>query len=364
MGLGAQLGRLRDELAQMQPAQLRDGSWFHGVLQRSAVRMATRRRERPLAADLRAKHPGLAVQALSDRAVTGSARRAGLIGGASGALISAAEIAALGALGLPTSGAFLLVLAELALLERLQVDMVFTLAELHQHPLADDLNDVGVLYGHVLRVKGATRTAAYARDGSMALFRTLGVRFAQTAAIKYCVPFLSVGMGGGMNYLMTRSLGKHSQRRFQREVTAESRLEAIAVEDDALRRLLLGLMALMAAADGRIDKRERELLNRTLDRMATDDASRAELLDALDRPDEAVFGALSALGDAGEFHTVVLELLALMAVADGRLDAAEVALLARVSAITGQPFDEAELRARHGAFLRDTPRRAQEAPGA
>ncbi|MCA9558644.1 MAG: TerB family tellurite resistance protein [Myxococcales bacterium] len=281
------------------------------------------------------------------------AQLAALVGGTAGAVVSAAELAAIGTLGLPTSGAFLLVLAELALLERLQVGMVFTLADVQGHPLADDLTDVGVLYGHVLKVKGATRAAAYARDGSIMLFRTLGVRFLQRAAVKLAVPFLSVGVGGGMNYLMTRSLGRHSKRRFAQDLAASRSLRAIAVEEEALRRLLVALMALMATADGRLDRREKALLRKTLDELEADGASRASLLEAIERPDETVFAALEAVADDGAFREVVLELLALMAVADGRLDAGEVALLRRVSGVCGLPFDEAELRARHAEFLRD-----------
>lgn len=351
-GVRAALQRARDELAGMRPAQLSDGSWFQVVLQRSARRHLRRQAADDAVSAWRRSHPELDDAALVDRIIRRTARRAAFVGGTSGALITAAELAAIGTLGSSISAAFLLVLAELAVIERVQARMIFTVSALHGHRMSpDDLHDVGLLYGNVLKVKGATRAAAWARDGAVALFRLVGLRFMRRAFVRYSVPVLSIGLGGGMNYLMTRSLGRHAHRRFEHKAHTDSRLARLDAQEDALRRLLLALMGLMAAADGRIDRRERDLLRRTLDRLAVDGTPREELLAAMSAPEETLYASLEALGDDDEFRDVVLELLALMAVSDGELVPAEIALLDRLSAVCGFRFDEAELRARYASFL-------------
>lgn len=349
------LRETRTQLAAMRPGQLTDGSWFQVILQRSARRHLERRARIDAGNRWREAHPDLEPPALMDRVIQRTSRRAAIIGGTSGALISAAEIAAIGTLGSTISAAFLLVLAELAVIERLQARMIFTLSDLHGRQVSPhDLHDVGLLYGNVLKIKGVSRVAAWSRDGAVALFRVIGVRFMQRAFVRYGIPVLSIGLGGGMNYLMTRSLGRHARRNFARRSHTDRQLALADDREDALRQLLLGLMGLMAAADGHVDRRERDLLRRSLDRMAADGTSREQLLDALTAPEETLYESLRTLGDDHEFRDVVLELLALMAVSDGALMPAEVAMLDRLSGVCGVPFDEASLRERYRSFLQDT----------
>lgn len=353
-GVRLALVQARDELASMRPGRLTDGSWFQTILQRAARRHIARRAKIDAGAAWREAHPDLPPPALMDRVTQRAARRAALVGGTSGALISAAELAAIGTLGSTISAAFVLVLAELAVIERIQARMIFTLSDLNGHHVSpDDLHDIGHLYGNVLKVKGATRAAAWGRDGAVALFRIIGVRFMQRAFVRYSIPVLSIGLGSGMNYLMTRSLGRHARRDLGQRSHADSRLALIDDQEDALRRLLLGLMGLMAAADGRIDRRERDLLRRSMDRLAADGTPREELLEALTAPEETLYQSLRDLGDDHEFREVLLELLALMAVSDGALVPAEIALLDRLSGVCGMPFDEQELRERYRSFLKD-----------
>ncbi len=354
--LKAQLAEMKEQLAELDPGHLKDGSWFQAVLQRSAGRFIEKRARRDTLERWRTRYPDSGDDRLERHIVTGSSRRAAMVGGLGGAAVSAAGIAAVVALGLPAGAAFLLVLAEVAVLERLQVNMVFTLGELRGHELHhDDMHDVGLLYGNVLKVKGTTRAATYTRDGATALFRAVGMRFLQATAVKYALPLLSVGVGGGMNYLMTRQLGRHAGVRFSREAAADGQLDRLAEQERALRGTLISLMVLMAGADGHIDKQERDLLRRTLDELAEEDSERDALLRAIDDPEETLFESLQAVGDE-EFHEVVLELLALMAVSDGHLDPKEVDLVQRVAAICDHPFDEAELRAHYADFLKDSGR--------
>lgn len=349
--LDAELRELREELGRVDPKQLTDGSWFHQNLHKTAARFLEKQRRRCAVEPWRERYPALDDTQLGDRIVGRACRRAAVLGGSAGAAITGISLGSVATGGMAAGGAFIVALAEMALLERMQVNMVFTLAELHRYPLRHErLNDVGDLYAQVLKVKGASRLARYGRDAALTLFKTIGVKFVQRAVLKYAMPVLSVGIGGGMNFLMTRSLGKHSQRRFQRTLTATERLESLHRQDDAHHALLLSLMMRMAAASGRVDKRKKALLRRTLDSMVEVGHDRQTLVAALDTPEETLLANLEAVQDA-DFYEVMMELLMLMAVTDARLDDAELALLHRVSDRCGVELDETDLRMRYAEFL-------------
>lgn len=345
-----QLTAARAELEALNAQALRDGSWFRALLERFAQRFHDKQLSRSEAEAWRARRPDLSEARLSKQIIKTSARRTGLVGGVAGASITASELLALGSFGLPIGGAFLVAMAEMAVLERVQLGMIFTLADQHRYEMKRrHAYEVGNIYGEMFKVKGATRLAKFMRGASVSLFKRIGTRFVQRAAVKYCMPVLSIGIGGGMNYLLTRSLGGHSLRRFEKGQGATP-IESLVAQSEAQQRMLLSLLTLMAQADGEIDQREQDLLRKALDEMSADEAERAALLGAIESAEETLFESMKAVGD-DDFHELVMELMALMAVADGRLTDGELALLKRASGVTGLPLEEKALRARCAEFL-------------
>ncbi|MEE2787594.1 MAG: DUF533 domain-containing protein [Myxococcota bacterium] len=350
----AELDVLRAQLTNMGPAVLRDGTWFYKVLQSSAEKWLTRN-DKPLIEAWRSAHPELEPDKLAQLIISQYSKRAAVVGGTAGALVTATELSAFMSAGLTTGTAIMLVLAELGLVERLQVRMMFTLAQLYGYRMAEnDVDDIGVIYAHVLKIKGAARAATYARQGGVMVFRLIGMQFLRQAIVKYGIPILSVGLGSGMNFLLTRSLGRHSQKIFSLQGQVSAQADHFADESLTTRRLLVSLISLMAAADGRIDRRERAMLKKTLEHFGSTKAERRSLVEALDAPLESLNLAMVEMGDE-HFRTAVMDMLVLLAVADGRGDPSEKRLLVQMSRLTNVEFSETEFRARYRVFLKDLP---------
>ena len=133
----------------------------------------------------------------------------------------------------------------------------------------NDLKDIGVIYSNVLKIKGTARAATYARQGGVMAFRLIGLQFLRQGIVKFGIPILSVGLGGGMNYLLTRSLGRHSEKIFDLHGQIDQHRESLSQQDLQFKRLFVSLLSLVAAADGRIDRSERAVLKKALEQLAS-----------------------------------------------------------------------------------------------
>lgn len=354
--LRSELNSAKVALSRLAPKQLRDGTWFHAILQRTASRLVRKQQNRSLIGPWRTRYPDLDETDLSRRIIAAASRRTAAVGGLAGAAMTAVELGVIGTLGLAVPAAVVLALAELAVLERIQLSMVFTLAAQYDVPMGHEkLHEVGALYAHVLRIKGASRAAAWSRTGTLALTRVIGLRFARQAAVKMALPVVSMGIGAGMNYLMTRTLGRHTLRKFRQSDHTRGNLARVIDRDPEARRLLFCLMVRMAAIDGQVDRRERDLLRQTLDELAPDPEEHAALEAEMHQPEAVLLARLKGYTDP-EFHDLVFETLSLMAVTDGQVAPSEEALLRRVCEAFGQVFDPAVVHARFQDFMR-TPSR-------
>lgn len=321
------LAKVKTELEGLKPAELDDGSWFHVLLRKHTTLLL--RQQGQLVDPWRLKYPDLDDAALAKRIIRGTAGRAALIGGTAGALI---PVTALASGGLGLTGAAALAFAELAALERLQIRMVLTLGELLDAPLANDrIHDVVSIYAHLLKIKGANRAAVYTRQAISALCRSIGLRFAQRAAVKLAVPIISVGVGGGMNYLLTRGLGHHAVRHFKARLDFRDPVLRLSDRPADEQRLVIGLMVLMASADGRIKRAERRALKATLADIASGPIDWSGLLA---QPEASLIAQVRQIDDPS-FTQLVLELLSWMAAADGKVTRHERDLLERVASALG-----------------------------
>lgn len=350
---------LRAELARRRRRRLAEGGWFMRAMQRHAQRVLAKQLKRAHADVLRAKFTDLSPEALCRKTVRRACITAAITGAVAGALITAAELFALLHLGHPVGFAIVVAFAEFALLERMQIRMVFTLTELHGLRMGHDhVHEVSALYGHVLKVKGATRVAAYGRQGALILFRTVGVRFAQRAAVKFAIPIVAIVMGGLLNFLLTAALGRHTNEKFRKQALIDQRLDRLLAHDDHCQRLLISLMTVMAASDGIAHKRERELILRTMDGLGLAGEERQALLDDLDEDATHLLATLAAHPD-DEFRGLVLEVMTLAAVADGAVSENEHRMLGQVAEACGHELDHDLLIDEHEAFLSRKNRKAR-----
>lgn len=196
-----------------------DDGWFLRIVRQHTQSLLAE--QGGLVAPWRAAHPELDDVALARQIVRRGARDAALIGGASGIATPLAVWAGVG-----------VAFAEVAALERLQLRMLLTLAELGGRPLSDDdVGEILTLYAHVLKVKGATQAATMGRKALIALSQRIALRFMQRASVRLFLPVVAVGLGGGMNYLMTRGLGQHALSYFDLLPTALEADTPVLLED-------------------------------------------------------------------------------------------------------------------------------------
>jgi len=179
---------------------------------------------------------------ISAKLISVAARNAGMLGAATGAVISIDEIVALATgaeagIGLPANLAIAAVAlsGEAIALVRIQMHLVANLAKLYGVPLdPDDPEDILTILGFALG--GATVEAAgkgvakaggkLAGNAAKGVFKKdvlkavqkigakAGVKILQRTIVKYVVPVASIGIGTGWNYFATRAVGKLAIRSF------------------------------------------------------------------------------------------------------------------------------------------------------
>lgn len=326
------------ELARLSPRELDDGSWFQSLLRRHTDRLLAE--QGGLLAPWREKHPELGTPDLARRIVRSTAGKAALIGGAAGALV---PVTAWASAGIGVGGTAALAMAELAALERLQVRMLLTLGELQGAPLQNDrVRDVVAIYAHLLKIKGVGRAAVYSRQALTAVCRAIGLKFVQRAAVKLAVPIVSVGIGGGMNYLLTRGLGAHAVTHFQALRDLRDPVALLGERPHAEKQIVLSLMLLIASSDGRMTRTERKALRAALAGATASPDERLALRDALEQPEAMLLSQAAAIADP-EFGPLIVDLLGWMAAVDGQVGDAERALLERVAGAVGVDIDDEAL---------------------
>lgn len=180
---------------------------------------------------------------LTEKLISVTARNTAILGGITGATISADEIAAIvtggeGGVGLPANIAIAAtsVGAETILLLRFQLQLVANLSKIHNVPLdpndpediltilafaiggslAEEAGKFGMKVGggvakNVVKTQINKETLAALKNFAA----KAGVTISQRKIINYAVPLVSIGIGIGWNYVTTRTIGKIAVKQFQ-----------------------------------------------------------------------------------------------------------------------------------------------------
>lgn len=190
---------------------------------------------------------------ISAKLISVAARNSALLGGATGAVISADEITALatgaeGGIGLPANLAIAATAlsGEAIVLVRFQMQLVANLAKLYGVPLdPDDPEDILTILGFAMggagaeaagkgvakiggRLGGNAAKAVFKKDTLKAVQKIgakAGVKILQRTIVKYVIPVVSIGIGTGWNYFATKTVGRLAIRNFKAraaELGAES----------------------------------------------------------------------------------------------------------------------------------------------
>jgi uncharacterized protein (DUF697 family) len=239
------------------PAALKDGTWFFRLV-RHSLRAYARNGN---AGYFRAKYPSMPDAKIAAKLISVAARNAGLIGGTSGAVMSANEIAALATLGASAPGWVLAAAgigADIVSVTHLQVRLIAALAALYGAPLdPDDPEDVLTAIGYFMKATSADAfgSAAMKMGGygaqrkvkqvfsketlkaTQKLASKVGVKVLQGSLVKVAVPVASIGIGAVWNYIGTKAIGRHADAGMRRR--AEELRQWAAKEDEVAEQLIV-----------------------------------------------------------------------------------------------------------------------------
>ncbi|MEE8186100.1 MAG: hypothetical protein V3T99_00375 [Nitrososphaerales archaeon] len=180
---------------------------------------------------------------LAKKLIAVAAKNSAVLGGVTGAAISADEIVVIstgggGGVGLPVNIAIAATAigAEAILLIRFQLQLVANLGKLYSAPLdSDDPEDILTILAFALggsaadaagkfgmkvggKLAGRGAKAVFKKETLAALKRIaakVGVKILQRSIVKYTIPIASIGIGTGWNYASTKTVARIAIRHFE-----------------------------------------------------------------------------------------------------------------------------------------------------
>lgn len=192
----------------------------------------------------RKKYPRASDDEIIKKLTAVAAKNAAIIGGITGAGVSANEVTAIiagtasGGLSLPVqlSATALALAAEAITLVHIQIQLVANIAKILKVPLSpDDPEDVLLILafavggagieglgnlgaktaGHLTKTAIRRHISGTTLEAVKRIAAKLGLKILQRSIIKYTVPLASVLVGGGWNYVTTKKVGNIASKHFR-----------------------------------------------------------------------------------------------------------------------------------------------------
>lgn len=232
-------------------AAFKSGDWFLNLARKCFCNYY----ERATSDYFSAKYPGFSEDKLLSKITKVAARNAAIVGGMVGLAVSADEVStfftapATGGLSVPVQVAIAAtaIAAELLAITRLQLKLVAEIAKIMKVPLnPEDPEDILTIFAFAVgggaaeaagkfgmkvgaKVTEKVIRATIKKETLAALKRVaakLGQKLLQRTIIKYAVPVVSVFIGGGWNYISTKSVSRLARKHFEqrRSELRESRI--------------------------------------------------------------------------------------------------------------------------------------------
>jgi uncharacterized protein (DUF697 family) len=398
----AEMDEVRGVVASLDPAALRDGSWFPRLL-RGTLQSSTRAAaEAGGVESLRRRFPGRGPEALAEALVEQAARRAGQAAAIVGASTASALVAAqAGASGVGASAAVADAAkagaVELVYSARLQIELVYDLWAIHGFPLAPDdpdelLRVFATAYGvpmDLAAVAGGAKPKPPAPEVGRAGLRKvmyghqaavtkvalrylgpkIGKKIAQRAILKTAVPVAGVGPSSSWSYASTAALGRVALASVRSRLALRAALARVS--KDLAREpnhvgYVLEAVHRVATADHDFSERELELYDDVFAATGRNAGVRQNLEGRIGLPLVETERGLRSFASA-ELKASLAEVLELVAIADGVIDPDELATLVRLREALGQRVDVVGLERRAAQFRSSdgpVPRSAPSSPHA
>ena len=314
------------------------------------------------------KYPGLPADDIADKLIETACRYAGIAGAVTGVVVTANQIALLGSAGMTIALFAGSIGAELIYLTRLQIRLALDLAAVYDLQLdPDDPEDILMIFGYAMGIaphelisKGlqtaastGTRNAIRTHISKSTLkavqdfARQLGFKILQRDIIKFTVPVASAAVGSSYNYITTRSIGKLAKKQFGSGAGTEE-LRMLVSRRYTYDLIFPAAVMYMANVDGEYHPTEKILYRQMISRMSFDGHD-PQVFNQLIKDENSIMQAVGKIEET-EAAELLLELLTLMAIYDGKLTDQEEQFLQKVARHFDLSLDSASLEARAATY--------------
>lgn len=326
--------------------EVKSGEWFVSLLQR-VVRTYDRNAR---AQYFQQKYPGLSPDDIADILISVTVRYAGIAGGIAGAAATANQISVIASAGMTVPLFLGTIGAEMIYLARIQMRLVLDLSVVYDLQLnPEDPEDVLMVFGYALGITptevigtGASKAAGevtkraikkhISKDVLKAIqdfARRLGFKILQRTILKYVVPVVSAAVGSSYNYATTKALGKITKTHFKNRAKVTEELRTLVSRQNTYDLVFPAAAMYMAQVDGEFSLEEKELYRAMLSRMSFEEHTQAEF-QKLSANEADLLKAAAQIEDSDVQRSLV-DLLAMMAVYDGKLADKEREFLINIS---------------------------------
>lgn len=364
---GTQQGELNQAQEFAKSTSLEDiksGEWFAKLLHLALKKY----REKVNAAYFQEKYPGLPPDAIVDRRIDLAQKYAALEGGSTAAAYTAAVAATIGSHGgaspLTIPAALTTFAVDLGYTSLLQLRLAYDISVIYGKPL--DYDDPEDLYDLLVLAFGIKAGEAFSgslqklspeavrvlikktvTDSSLKRLQALpyvGRFLLQRNLIKMAIPVVGIGLGSGINYLYTGSIGKRAKKMFRLRGAIEEAADQVSLDSLEYSYLFLQTIWLVINADKQVQQEEAWYLRYLiagLDEIDIDGKVKRDFETKINFDEEKVMSQLRDL--LPEVSAEIYNAACVASVVDGKLKDNELTFLQRLAEICGCKFDKQAL---------------------
>lgn len=343
---------------------IKSGEWFVKLLQLALKQY----REKVNAAYFQEKYPGLPADAIVDRRIDLAQKYAALEGGSTAAAYTAAVVATIGSRGgaspLTIPAAVTAFAVDLSYTSLLQLRLAYDISVIYGKPL--DYDDPEDLYDLLVLAFGIKAGEAFSQglqklspeavrilikktitDSSLKQLKTLpvvGKFLLQRNLIKMAIPVVGIGLGSGVNYFYTGSIGKRAKKMFRLRGVIEEAADQVSLDSLEYSYLLLQAIWLVIKADKEVQQEEAwylRYLMAGLEEIDIDGKVKQDFEEKINFDEESVMNQLRNLSP--EYSTEIYNAACVASVVDGKLKDNELTFLQKLAEICNCKFDRHSL---------------------
>ena len=343
---------------------IKSGEWFAKLLHLALKKY----REKVNAAYFQEKYPGLPPDAIVDRRIDLAQKYAALEGGSTAAAYTAAVAATIGSHGgaspLTIPAALTALAVDLGYTSLLQLRLAYDISVIYRKPL--DHEDPEDLYDLLVLAFGIKAGEAFSgslqklspeavrrlikktvTDSSLKRLSALpvvGKFLLQRNLIKMAIPVVGIGLGAGINYLYTGSIGKRAKKMFRLRGAIEEAADQVSLDSLEYSYLFLQTIWLVIKADKQVQQEEAwylRYLMAGLEEIDINGRVKQDFEAKLNFDEEKIMNQLRNLSP--ELSSEIYNAACVASVVDGKLKDNELTFLQKLAEICNCKFDKRSL---------------------